>query len=168
MASKGKKIALGSAPIALIAAIVAGLNLHEGGRRYVPYWDALGQRWTVCNGITGPDVYPGRHYTDAECNALESRFVQKMLVQMGHCVTVPLEFREIKAYGDLAYNIGTTNFCGSTITKQLNAGENAKACAQIPRWHWIGTKDCTIAANKCAGIPIRREWERQVCTGERP
>lgn len=164
--SRGKKVALGATPILVIASIVAGLNLHEGGRRYVPYWDALGQRWTVCNGITGAGVVPGRHYTDAECDGLETRFVGNMLDGMGRCVTVPLEFHEIKAWGDFAYNVGTTNFCHSTAAKLLNAGQNRVACAQIPRWHWIGTKDCTIASNKCGGIPVRREWERQVCTGE--
>jgi GH24 family phage-related lysozyme (muramidase) len=48
---------------------------------------------------------------------------------MGNCVTVELQFNEIKAWGDFAYNVGTGAFCDSTAAKLLNAGQNKKACA---------------------------------------
>lgn len=160
------KYKLAAVPLIAIAAIVAGLSTFEGGRRLTPYWDALGERWTVCNGVTGPEVIPGKQYTDAECDGMETRFVNAMLKRMGGCVTAALEFHEIKAWGDFAYNVGTANFCGSTAAKLLNQGKNKEACAQIPRWHFVGTKDCSIAAKKCLGIPRRRAWEQSVCLGD--
>lgn len=161
---KAKKLSLIGAPILLIAMIVAGLNLHEGGRRYVPYWDALGHVWTVCNGITGKDVTPARTYTDAECERLESAYVQTMLNNMGHCATGQFTLDEAKAWGDFAYNVGTANFCRSTAVKLLNAGESRRACDEIPKWRFVKGKDCAIKENRCAGIPARRQWEYSLCT----
>ncbi|MEO7198587.1 MAG: lysozyme [Dokdonella sp.] len=165
-ATGGKKVTLASAGLTIILAIVVGLNLHEGGRRYVPYWDALGHVWTVCNGITGKDVVPGRHYTDAECETLEVAYVRKMLTNMGHCATGTFTFTEIKAWGDFAYNVGTANFCNSTAVRLLNAGENRRACDEIPKWRFINKKDCAIKANKCGGIVTRRAWEYGMCVGD--
>src|SRR5450830_1198405 len=39
------------------------------GRRLTPYRDPVGIL-TVCEGITGKDVVPGKTYTPAECDAL--------------------------------------------------------------------------------------------------
>lgn len=165
MATNRTKATLIGAPIVLVMAIVTGLNLHEGGRRLLPYWDSLGKVWTVCNGITGTDVTPGKRYTGAECEQLETVYVRTMLNNMGHCVQVPLEFHEIKAWGDFSYNVGTANFCASSAARLLNAGQNRAACELIPRWRFIKGKDCAIKANGCAGIPIRRNWEYQTCIG---
>jgi GH24 family phage-related lysozyme (muramidase) len=154
-----------AASAALVMAIVAALPAHEG-RKYVPYWDKLGRVWTVCAGVTGPDVIPGKTYTSSECDSLEAAYVTKMLGHMGGCVHTELEFHEIRAWGDFAYNVGTANFCNSTAARLLNAGENKRACAQIPSWVYAGGKDCRIASNDCAGIPDRREWEYSLCTGD--
>jgi GH24 family phage-related lysozyme (muramidase) len=164
MAKVGKTTFAG-ASVAVVMAIVASLVPHEG-RKLTPYWDSLGHTWTVCAGITGADVVPGKTYTSAECDRLESAYVGKMLQNMGKCVSTELEFHEIKAWGDFAYNVGTTNFCSSTAARLLNAGEHKRACSQIPNWVYVGGKDCRIASNKCAGIPERREWERATCMGE--
>ena len=50
------------------------------------------------------------------------------------CVTVPLTQGEMDAYTSLAYNIGKTNFCGSTLVKKLNSGDYSGACEEIKRW----------------------------------
>ena len=152
-------------PAFVVAALIASLHANEG-RKYVPYWDAPGHAWTVCAGVTGRDVIPGRTYTSAECDGLESRYVDRMLANMGHCVTVELDFREIRAWGDFAYNVGTTKFCNSTAAKLLNMGENKKACSQITRWRYVGTVDCSVKGNKiCPGVWTRRLWEQSLCLG---
>ena len=51
----------------LVAGILASLGTNEG-RVYKPYWDSLGDVWTVCKGITGPEVVPGKEYTSSECD----------------------------------------------------------------------------------------------------
>lgn len=160
----GTKVGFAAAPLVLVAALVASLHGWEG-RPKTTYWDKLGQVWTVCAGVTGPGVVPGKTYTDAECNALEQRYVQKMLRNMGQCVTGEFEFHEIKAWGHFAYNVGTANFCGSTAAKRLNRGERKPVCAEIGRWVYVKKKDCRIAANECPGIPRRRQWEQATCEG---
>ncbi|WP_141124993.1 glycoside hydrolase family protein, partial [Salmonella enterica] len=61
-------IAGGAGAIAIAAAMLGG---HDGleGRRYEPYRDVAGVL-TVCDGHTGRDIISGKHYTDAECDAL--------------------------------------------------------------------------------------------------
>jgi len=159
------KVKLIAVPLAVILAIVAALPLHEG-RKYVPYWDALGKVLTVCAGITGPEVVPGRTYTPAECDQLETQYVTRMLGYMGRCATGEFAFHEVKAWGNFAYNVGTGNFCGSTAVRLLNAGKHKEACNQIPLWRYAGGKDCAIRANNCYGIVDRRAWQRQLCLGE--
>lgn len=51
--------------------------------------------------------------------------------------TVPLTQGEWDAYVSLAYNIGPTAFCGSTLVKLLRSTppDYAGACKQILRWN---------------------------------
>ena len=159
------KARFAAVPTFLIALILVALQPHEGNAS-VPYWDAAGQAWTVCRGVTGPEVIPGKTYTDAECRSMEYRYVNTMLTRMGHCVTVALPFNEIRAWGDFAYNVGTTKFCNSTAAKLLNAGENKKACEQITRYRYVGGVDCSTKGNRtCRGVWERRLWERSLCLG---
>jgi GH24 family phage-related lysozyme (muramidase) len=167
VASTGTKVGFAAVPAALILAVAAILAQpgHEK-RVYTTYWDALGQVDTACAGVTGEGVIRGKTYTDAECEALETRYLSRMYERMGRCVpNARLEFHEVKAWGHFAYSVGTANFCHSTAAWLLNEGRNAEACKQIPRWRFIGKKDCAIKANKCGGIPKRRAWEEATCEG---
>lgn len=156
---------LAAAPVAVVAAIVAALSVSEL-RINEAYWDHLGGVWTICAGVTGPDVVKGIRLTDEQCQQRETEYVQKMLGRMGKCVTTELTFGEIKAWGHFAYNVGNANFCGSTAAKLLNQGRRKEACAQISRWVFIKEKDCRVAASKCSGIPKRRAGERGWCESE--
>lgn len=170
---KGRKFGFAAAPAALILALVAALgqdnSAHEG-RKYVPYRDSGGV-WTVCAGITGPAVVPGRRYTPAECGKLEQDYVQAMLHNMGRCVRGDFEFHEVKAWGHFAYNVGTNGFCGSTAAKRLNAGERTAACDEIWKWRFVtidgAKRDCSLPQwrSKCGGIIDRRQWEMATCRG---
>lgn len=162
--STAGKVGFAAAPLVLVAAILTALHSHEG-RPLKTYWDALGQVWTVCAGVTGEGVIPGKTYTPAECDALEQRYVARMLRRMGRCVTGEFDFHVIKGMGHFAYNVGETNFCASTAARLLNAGDVPGACRQITRWVYVKGKDCRLKANKCDGIPKRREWERATCEG---
>jgi GH24 family phage-related lysozyme (muramidase) len=167
MASKGAKVGFAAVPTVLILALVAILAQpgHEH-RKLTTYWDGLGQVWTACAGVTGEGVIPGKTYTVAECEALETRYIARMFARMGRCVpNARMEFHEVKAWGHFAYNIGETAFCNSTAARLLNHGRNAEACKQILRWVYVKGKDCRIAANRCAGIVTRRKWEYTQCTG---
>lgn len=162
-----RKIGFAAVPAALVL-LLAGLLAQPGHERrvYTTYWDALGGVWTVCAGVTGPGVIPGKTYTDDQCEALETRYIARMFAALGKCVPdARMAFNEIKAWGHFSFNVGTANFCHSTAARLLNSGDNAAACKQIPRWRFIKGKDCAIKANKCGGIPKRRAWEFAVCEG---
>lgn len=158
------KAKFGAAGAAVILAIVVALGVSEL-RVKRTYWDALGGVWTACAGVTGEGVVPGREYTDAQCEAMETAYVRRMLASMGRCVRGEFDFHVIKAFGHFAYNVGTTNFCGSTAARLLNAGDVSGACRQILRWTYIKGKDCRNPRYKCGGIPKRRQWEYQTCMG---
>lgn len=153
-----------SMPLAAIALLLASLGTWEGMKQ-VPYRDNLapGRPWTVCKGITGPDVIPGKRYSVLECEEIETRYVQRMAKRMEPCVRVPLSVYEWVAWGDFSYNLGIAKFCGSTAAKLLQQGRRREACHQIPRWKFTDGKDCSIAANECGGIIKRRRWQHETC-----
>lgn len=162
-----RKVGFAAVPAALILALAALLARPDHERRELTtYWDALGQVYTACAGVTGEGVIPGKTYTVAECEALETRYIRRMYERMGRCVPrARLAFHEIKAWGHFAYNVGEATFCKSTAARLLNEGRNAEACKQIPRWRFIKGKDCAIRANRCYGIVKRRAWEQAMCEG---
>lgn len=65
--SKLAKVAGGTA-LTIVIALLGGPE-GVGGQRSTPYRD-VGGVWTVCSGITGPDVAPGHYYSDKECDTL--------------------------------------------------------------------------------------------------
>lgn len=150
---------------ALIMAIGASLAFWEGDKAK-PYQDQVGV-WTVCKGITGPAVIPGKTYSAAECAVLEQDYINKMLAKMGQCVKPALSFDEWVAYGHFTYNIGTKAFCSSTLVKKLNAGDRAGACREMGRWTFIRKAgvlvNCRDPKHKCGGLPKRRDYEVQMC-----
>lgn len=173
-------------PAIVLAGLLVLLRGPNEGRRFEPYRDPAGI-WTVCAGITGAEVVPGRKYTDAECDVLEVQYVDRMYQRMGRCVPVELELHEITAWGDFAYNVGTSSFCESTAARLLREGRNAEACAQITRWRSIPAPaglsesapgvwrsaagrlmfDCSTPENHvCPGLWKRRLWQRATCEGQ--
>ena len=156
----------GFASVGAAGVLALAYLLHPTeGRPLTTYWDDLGKVWTVCGGVTGAGVVPGKTYTVAECDALETAYIGKMFARMGQCVPGDMPASVVKAFGHFAYNTGPDAFCRSTAARLLNQGRFREACQQIPRWRFIGPKDCAIKANKCGGIVRRREWEYQTCVG---
>ncbi|EAX3609494.1 lysozyme, partial [Salmonella enterica] len=79
-------LAGGAAAIAIAAAMLGG---HDGleGRRYEPYRDVAGVL-TICDGHTGKDIVPGKHYTDAECDALLNQDLAHVKAQVDPLIKV--------------------------------------------------------------------------------
>lgn len=155
-----------TAPAAAVVALLASLAVFEG-REYRPYYDQAGVL-TACKGITGPDVVKGRWYTPAECDALETRYVDRMNARMGHCIGNGLNLKEWVAWGHFTYNVGTPTFCNSTAAKLLREGKPFQACQQMKKWVYItkpgiGKVNCRLKEHKCGGIPKRRDYEYQMC-----
>ncbi len=160
------------AGVSALALVVAGLltfsHPWEGGRAphngpAVGYADPLAHGLpTACGGVTGAGVVVGRHYTAAECDALEQRAAIAHVRPVLACIP-PLSLNTSIAVADLAYNVGPGRFCGSTMARLFRAHRDREACAQFSAYVYVGHRDCRIAANGCRGIPRRRAAERQLC-----
>ncbi len=74
------------------------------------------------------------------------------------CVRVPLSQGEFDAFVSLAFNIGATAFCSSTLVRKLNAGDYEGACEEIKRWHFSG-------GASVPGLVNRRQAEFEMCMG---
>ncbi|EIM7614471.1 lysozyme [Salmonella enterica] len=148
-------LAGGASAIAIAAALLGG---HDGleGRRYEPYRDVAGVL-TVCDGHTGKDIVSGKHYTDAECDALLNQDLARVKAQVDPLIKVSIPESERAAFYSFAYNVGTGAFARSTLLKKLNAGDQAGACNELKRWTYAGGK-------QWKGLITRREIEHEVCT----
>lgn len=150
-----------------IAMVMA--NYYESSNRHIgtPYVDKLGkgQPLTVCNGITGPDVVPGRYYTPADCYRLEKgRYVQ-------YERQAPTLLNHWASYGpftratffDFMHNKGSGALANSTMRRDANAGNIAKACRENTRWN-RGTVAGVLTV--LPGLDLRARSNAEICGWE--
>ncbi|MGO3713580.1 lysozyme [Alcaligenes aquatilis] len=104
--------------------------------RLEAYWDADGKVWTIGWGDTGPDVVKGLRITQAEADErLRRRLTREFVPGVLNALTRPASQAQLDAMVDLAYNIGVPAFRGSTLLRLFNAGDQAGAAEQFPRWN---------------------------------
>lgn len=143
--------------LALSAGGLVGILSHEGysDRAIIP---VPGDVPTIGFGTTA-GVRMGDRITPPQAVARALADVSKFEGALRQCVTVPLHQHEYDAYVSLAYNIGPSAFCASTLVHKLNAGDYAGACWQILRWDKAGGR-------RLAGLANRRQAEYRQCMGE--
>ena len=121
-----------------------------------PYRDIVGVA-TVCYGETRG--VQNRTYTEAECAALLTQGIGQFYDGITKCIHKPLTQGQAVALTSWAYNVGLNAACGSTLVRQLNAGEPAEVwCRQLLRWDYAGGK-------RVRGLTRRREAEYRECIG---
>lgn len=142
------------ASLTLSAAALVGLALSEGftDRAVQPL---PGDKWTYGFGTT-EGVKAGDTITPPKALERKLREVQNFEGALKQCVTAPLAQHEYDAYVSLAYNIGSTAFCNSTLVRLLNAGDYAGACQQILRWD-------KFKGQPVRGLTLRRQREHALC-----
>lgn len=145
------------AALALSASALVGIALHEG------YTDKAvtpvpGDVPTIGFGTT-EGVKMGDKITPPIALARALTDVQKYEGALHKCVHVPLHQWEYDAYVDLAYNIGTGAFCGSSLVVKLNAQDYAGACLEILKWD-------KFRGQPLPGLTKRRQAEYRQCIGE--
>lgn len=147
------------AALSLSAAAFGGLVAYEGysDRAIIP---VPGDVPTIGFGSTD-GVKLGDTTTPPKAVARALQDVAKFEGAMKQCVTVPLHQYEYDAFVSLAYNIGPTAFCGSTLVRKLNAQDYAGACLEIKRWDRFHGKPLR-------GLTLRREQEYRKCIGAVP
>lgn len=141
--------------ISLSAASLVGIASWEGFSD-VSYRDIVGI-WTIGFGTTG-GVKQGQKIDPVSALQRKLTDIEKFEGAIKECVTVPLHQYEYDAYLSLAYNIGPTAFCNSTLVRRLNAQDYEGACKEILRWNRAG-------GVVVKGLDNRRKAEYQKCIG---
>lgn len=144
------------AALLLSAAGLVGLVVHEGysDRAIIPI---PGDVPTIGFGTTD-GVKMGDTITPPQALQRALTDVSKFEGALKRCVKVPLHQYEYDAMVQLAYNIGGTAFCNSTVVRRVNAGDYAGACDAFLMW------DRSVG-KVVRGLQLRRQAERRLCLG---
>lgn len=150
------KIRYAIAGLSLTAAGLVGILNYEGfsDTAYIP---VPGDVPTIGFGSTN-GVKLGDTITPEKAIERAYRDIRNTESAIHKCVHVPLSTSEYDAFTSLAYNIGTSAFCSSTLVKKLNAGDYDGACAEIKRWVYV-------KGQVVPGLVNRREKEYRKCMG---
>lgn len=130
-----------------ITAALAGFVAHWEGEKFVPYRD-IGGVWTVCNGITGPAVIPGKVYSRQECRDLLNGELLRHAAGLAKCLEHAPPQKTLSALISWAYNVGVGAACKSTLVRLVNARQFYDACLQLPRWNRVGGKPVRGLTNR--------------------
>jgi lysozyme len=112
---------------------------------------------TIGWGHTGPDVHDGLTITRDRAVALLHGDMGTAEHAIERLVRVPLTDNQFDALASLIYNIGDAGFAGSTVLRDLNAGDYQGAADAFLLWNKgeIGGRMVAIA-----GLTSRRHEER--------
>ena len=151
---KNPRIAIGA--LALSATTLVGIALHEGfePKAYIP---VAGDVPTIGFGTTD-SVKMGDTITVERALVKLLQDANKFERAVKRCAPVPMHNYEFAAFVSLAYNIGDSAFCRSTLVKKLNAQDYAGACQEILKWDRFKGKPLP-------GLTKRRQAEYQQCIG---
>jgi len=120
------------------------------GCRLVPYICPAGV-WTCGWGSTGPDVFPGRPWTQAYADMrLDQDAIRFARGTLALCPRLAAPV--LSAIADFAYNLGLGRLRGSTLRKRVNAGNWEGAKIELRKWVNGGGRRLT-------GLVLRREAE---------
>lgn len=141
------------------AGLLTGVANHEGfrDRAYVP---VPGDLVTIGSGFTkredGTPVQMGDTITRKDSDIRLKKELQAYRTRISECIKVPVTENQADAFTSLAFNIGTSAFCKSTLVRKLNLYDYQGACQEILRWDKFGGKPLK-------GLTNRRKEENKLC-----
>lgn len=138
-----------------VLALALPLIVAFEGTIFRTYEDPVGIL-TACTGHTGTELELGQTFTRKECDALLTKDLERFDRTVLSCITRPMHPPAQAAFLSLAFNIGTKNFCGSTLVKKYNQGDGLGACKEILRW-------TRAKGRELPGLVRRREAEFRLC-----
>ena len=164
--------------IVVASASLTTFIVAREGNEYLPYQDTGGV-WSVCAGVTGKNVVPGRPYSEDECTALNSGAIEHHGKEVLQCMQgITLKQHEYDSLASLAYNVGTGNVCFSCLPAKfclgdlVRKGRMAEACERILAYSKVRIRgvlrDCRDPQWNCRGVWLRRVAERDMCLGRPP
>ena len=114
-----------------LAALYELIRTFEGCK-LVPYLCPAGV-WTCGWGSTGPDVFPGRAWTQEYAD--QRMRMDALKFARGTLALCPnLKGDRLSAIADFAYNLGLGALRASTLRRVVNAGNWEAAKVQLMRW----------------------------------
>ena len=110
--------------------------------------------------ITAEEKASGRFasgkITDQEVDQLLLEDLDRTQRSVRGCVTQPVTQEQYDSLVSLAFNIGTGNFCNSTLVKKINGGEYKEVPNQMLRWNKVREGGVLVES---AGLTNRRRTE---------
>lgn len=120
------------------------------GCKLMPYVCPAGV-WTCGWGTTGPDVFPGRPWTQEYADMRLER--DAVLFARGTLAACPgLHGEALCAVADFSYNLGLGRLQASTLRRKLNAGDMEGARDELLKW-------VRGAGRVLPGLVVRRHCE---------
>eukprot|EP01034_Spumella_vulgaris_P027837 gene27837-34617_t len=149
----------------VVLAMEIGAHYESSGRHIgKPYVDKFGkgQPWTVCNGVTGKGVDPGRYYSPDDCKRLERPKYQEA-ERAARALFVYWETYNVWVQAsilDMIYNLGAEALQGTKLQRLANAGDLEGMCMQMPLWvkGTVDGRKVTLAV-----LVDRRDTTRELC-----
>jgi lysozyme len=153
--------------LALSATGLIGIAINEGYQETAAP-PIKGDVPTQGFGHTGPDVKPGTKTTPVRALVTLHGDVSATEQTLRGCIgDVPLSQGEWDAYVSLAFNVGASRVCQSTLVRLLHQTppDYDGACKQILRWTYFQGKNCADPAHArlCGGLVARRQAEYRLC-----
>lgn len=145
--------------IAAVSAVGASSIMMYEGYSSVAYQPLEGDVWTIGFGKT-KGVKEGDIVSPVTAIADFNKDLADVTKEIKTCLKGQITPYEMDAFASLAYNIGTTAFCNSTLVRKFNAGDYQGACKEIRRWVYF-------KGRVIQGLVNRREQEYAVCIGKR-
>lgn len=144
----------GAGAAGLVALAVAFVGAGEG-LRLTSYIPIPGDVPTVCYGETR-GIRMGMSFTKAQCDAMLLKALDDFARGVEQCAKQPMGDKQYVAHLSLAYNIGISGYCKSTVVRLHNAGDRRGSCRAFMMWNKAGGK-------VIAGLTNRRAKERDLC-----
>ncbi len=140
---------------AAVVACVAGFE----GLRTVAYLDYGPQVPTICYGETR-GVKLGDTATVEQCDAMLIATLTEFSRAIDKCLPADVPDESYVAFLSAAYNVGTTAFCGSSMSRRALQGDLVGACHALPLWNKVRMAGVLVPL---PGLTRRREAERDLC-----
>lgn len=168
-ALRNRLIAAGGAGALAIAAVLQqwyegdGPTVVRAGVTYHRVYKDTGGVDTVCRGVTGAEVIPGKLYTRAECEVLERKHLAIAEAAARRYIK---NFDQLNKWQQAAlidwfYNLGASEkTLGSTLRAKFNAGDVAGGCDELSKWVNGRVKGQLVAL---PGLVDRRGTTEDLC-----
>lgn len=111
--------------------------------------------WTIGYGHTGSDVHAGMNIIQEQAEGFLRSDYHSAVAAIRRMVKIDLTQHEFDALADFVFNVGSGNFAGSTLLKELNAGNLEAAANQFPAWS-------RVKGQVVAGLLRRRQEEAKL------